>query len=133
MVVGLIIFAVAVGPFLFFAAYTGSRERQSRRDILLNGESAVGTVVGRKGNGGGRASWDITIEFQAMDHPELTRIVMRIFVGSQMSSWGDWDSVLGLPKWLDDFQVGQSVPLHYPKKWPGLAVIDAKPNALRVA
>lgn len=132
MAVGWIIFAVAAVPFIFFATYTEVRERRSRREILLHGESAVGTVVERIGNSGGRTSWDITIDFQAKDHTEQTRIVMRIFVRSEMSSWGDWDSFLGRPKWLDDFQVGQSVPLHYPKQWPGLAVIDARPDALRV-
>jgi hypothetical protein len=132
MTVGWIIFALAAVPFISFATYTEVQERRSRRDILLHGVSALGTIVERKGNSGRRASWDITIDFQAKDHPEQTRIVMRIFVRSQMSSWGDWDSFLGLPEWLDDFQVGQSVPLHYPKQWPGLAIIDARPNALRV-
>jgi hypothetical protein len=112
--------------------YTELRERRFRREILLHGESAVGTVVGMKGNNGSRPSWDVTIEFQAKDHPEPTRIEMRIFVRSEMPVWGDWGSLLGPPQSVDELEVGKPVTLHYPKKWPGLAVIDSRPNALRI-
>ena len=61
--------------------------------------------MGMKGNSGRRPCWDVTIEFQAKDLPEPTRIEMRIFVGSQMPTWGDWQSFLHWMtwKWVNPF------------------------------
>jgi hypothetical protein len=119
MPVGWIIAAVVAIPLISVTTYVELQERRARREILQYGVSAVGTVVGMKSNSGRRPCWDVTIEFQATDHPEPTLIELRIFVRSQMPTWGDWGSFWGRPQSLDDLELGQSVPLHYPKKMAG--------------
>ena len=125
-----------VGLAAFFiisvGVYAEVRDRRYRRDIILHGEPAMATIVAMKANAGRNSSWDVKVEFQAIDQADLTRIEFRIPVRAQMASWGDWKSLLGQPESLDDFEIGQLVPIHYPKKWPGLAVLDVRPNASRV-
>jgi hypothetical protein len=113
-------------------AYAEFRDKRYRRDIILHGEPAMATIVAMKPNSGRNTSWDVRVEFQAIDQTDLTRVEFRIRVRAQLASWGDWKSLLSQPESLDDFAVGQLVQIHYPKKWPGLAVLDARPNAIRV-
>ena len=131
-IAGWTIVGFAALSIISVGAYAEIRERRYRRDIILHGESAMATIVAMKANSGRNTSWDVKVEFQAIDQAHPTRIEFRIPVRAQMASWGDWNSLLGQPESLNDFELGQLVPLHYPKKWPGLAVLDARPNASRV-
>jgi hypothetical protein len=113
-------------------AYADARDRRDKREILKEGESAVGTIVAIEAENGKYPAWRVTVEFQAINQTEPTRIQFQIRTRPRPQSWGDWSAFWGAPSQLDDIEVGRPISLHYPKQWPGLAVLDARPYAIRV-
>ena len=112
--IGTLVLLAFLAPGTMIWAGLRRSQREDVRDILEHGVPAIGTIVGIRNFPirGGR-QWIVTLEFAAPDHPEPVRFE-AVMVGSFNST----------PKPLRNVLEGQSVALHYRKKWPSLAVVD---------
>jgi hypothetical protein len=103
---------LAVVPAIFLSLVLGPwrAQRRDQRDILANGQSAIGTIVAidviYRGKGG--ITYGVTVEFTPPDYPEPVRTQIR-YAGSRE---------------VDKLGVYQQVPIHFREQMPTEAVID---------
>jgi hypothetical protein len=119
LLIGGALVAAFIGIYATWISLIARGERRESRETLIHGEAAIGRVVqvvGIPSQGKVGARWTVTVEFVAADHPEPVRFDVVIPAAQLFSSE---------PKPIVNMNIGQAIPVHYRRNWPGIAVIDS--------
>jgi hypothetical protein len=86
-VAGWVIILFGAASIILPMAYADVRDRRDRRGILREGESAIGTILAVEAENGKYPAWRVTVEFQAINQTEPTRIQFQIRASARPQSW----------------------------------------------
>jgi hypothetical protein len=106
----IVLLGVVPAIFLYMLLAPMRALRNDRRDILANGQAAIGTIVAIDENPALKSirTYGVTVEFTPTDYRDPVRFTMTLTRSSDINKLG----------------VYQQVPIHYRVQTPLEAVID---------